>query len=319
MKELFKVDAVHPVAKRILKSNLTKEEKNKLIAELKHAGYYESEINIDVRKIFEIGDEIAIYKEDFDALPDKVDRDKPNWIETQKKFDTKNTIKYIFGNEPKFPLKGKLEFFRLSRDNGHLVVNWENANESLYITSNGTNVYFLEEMGYKFEQPEFDVIAIADADDSLLNTHELIIKYMMLDNDWSEHACESYLKPVTEAMAKAEAVFYQPQDIKIRKDKKMEQAIARHIKITRFLLEINKLMEGIYVEETTENHETFSLIKFQANLTCLYANPSFWSPTPAFFSIIMNAAKKNFREVNDVDDFGWNNTKTVFWIDKEKI
>ncbi len=98
-----------------------------------------------------------------------------------------------------------------------------------------------------------------------------------------------------------------------------EQAITRNMRIARFLIEINKLMEGVYVEETTEYHETFSLIKFEANLTCLYANPSYWSPTKAFFENIIHAAKKHFKEVNNIEDFGWNNTNTVFWIGKDKI
>lgn len=103
------------------------------------------------------------------------------------------------------------------------------------------------------------------------------------------------------------------------KTKLNEKAITRNMRIVRFLLEVNKLMEGIYVEEITEYHETFSLIKFEANLTCLYANPSIWSPTKIFFENIIHSAKKNFMDVNDLEDFGWNNTNTVFWIGKDKI
>ena len=93
--------------------------------------------------------------------------------------------------------------------------------------------------------------------------------------------------------------------------------IARHFKINKFLLECNKLMDGVYIEEITENHNDRN-IRFQAKLTCLYANPSYWSPSPAFFEIVMKAGKKYF-DIENIDDFTWNNTKTIFRIDKEKL
>ena len=94
--------------------------------------------------------------------------------------------------------------------------------------------------------------------------------------------------------------------------------VAKHMRITRFLIEINKLMDGIYVEETTENHLGAS-IKFEAKLTHIYAHPHYWSPSEKFFQIVMNAAKKFFRGVHEIEDFTWNNTNTIFNIGKDKI
>lgn len=94
--------------------------------------------------------------------------------------------------------------------------------------------------------------------------------------------------------------------------------IERHLRIMRFLIDANKLMDGVHLQETTEDHSR-SLIKFEATLTCLFSSPCMWSPTSKFFDIIMILSKKYFRDVNDIDDFGWNNTKCVFWIGKEKI
>jgi len=93
--------------------------------------------------------------------------------------------------------------------------------------------------------------------------------------------------------------------------------INKHFKINKFLLECNKLMDGIYLEEITETHLA-GHIKFEAKLTCLYANPMYWSPTPLFFECIMRAGKK-YLGVETVEDFHWNNTSTIFWIEKEKI
>lgn len=93
--------------------------------------------------------------------------------------------------------------------------------------------------------------------------------------------------------------------------------IERHMRITRFLLEVNKLMDGVHIDETTENH-LHPHVKFEANLTCIYASPVMWSPSAAFFKIIGEASKKFFG-LDDYNMFGWNNTNTIFWIDKEKI
>ncbi len=93
----------------------------------------------------------------------------------------------------------------------------------------------------------------------------------------------------------------------------------RHFLINKFLLEVNKLMDGIYVEEITEYHHPRVHVKFEAKLTCIYAHPCMWSPTEKFYETIMNAAKKYFDDVHNVDDFGWNNTNTIFWIGAEKI
>lgn len=165
-----------------------------------------------LKKVFEEGDEIIITKNDFNGMPD--DNDSYNHhprkkltIDERKLANAKRSIRHIFGKEPAFPLKGKLESLRINRTYGHLVVKWENPVDEQW---NATNTIFLEDMGYEFNQPEFEVLPILECSDQQLGTHETIVKHMMIENNWSEHACESYLKPVMEAMSKADAVFYQP-------------------------------------------------------------------------------------------------------------
>ncbi len=148
----------------------------------------------------------------YDALP-TTEYIEANWKKVSPKEryqnDARKTINYGYGNEPKFPIRGTLEALRISNDRGQMVVNWQDT------TSPGdcwkqTNCYWLEYMGFKIKEPVFKVIPIVEADDNLLNTDDLIIKYLMIDNNWSEEQAENHIKPVYEAMRKAEAVFYQP-------------------------------------------------------------------------------------------------------------
>lgn len=85
--------------------------------------------------------------------------------------------------------------------------------------------------------------------------------------------------------------------------------------IVRFLIEVNKRMDGVHLEETSEMAST--LVKFEALLTNVYANRAYWSPTKLFHQIIAETVKKYF----DVDpkDLGWNNTRTVFWLSRSDI
>jgi hypothetical protein len=99
---------------------------------------------------------------------------------------------------------------------------------------------------------------------------------------------------------------------------KIHRNISKHFKIERFLLECNKLMDGIYLEEITEDHNLSWSIKFQAKLTCLYANESLWSPSTKFYDVVIKAGQK-YLGIKGMEDFGWNNTHTIFWIEKEKI
>ena len=169
---------------------------------------------------YEEGDTIIITKEQFDSL--HVDIVGSRWsLEIdqdlkaiqRKKANAKRSLSFIFtGNADippeKFPLVGNLKAHRLSRDFVQLMVEWKDAITDF--GTNCTNTYFLENMGFKFKQPEFEEIPIQDAPDEMLSEGELIIKHMMNQNNWTMEKVEEYLKPVYEAMNKAEAVFYRP-------------------------------------------------------------------------------------------------------------
>jgi hypothetical protein len=208
---LNQVDAVHDVAKRIIKSNLKPVEVVDLITELKKAGYEEKNINIKItHTVYEEGDEIEITKEIFDALPTN-EYIEDNWKQVspkeRKQNEARKTINYIFGPKPNFPVKGTLSTLRLNNEHGQMIVKWKNP------INNGwkeTNCYFLGQMGFNIPEPEFKYIPIKDSDDDLLSEYDLIIKYMMIQNNWTEKQVDEYLKPVNEAMNKAEAVFYRP-------------------------------------------------------------------------------------------------------------
>lgn len=210
MKKFYKIDAVHDILKRVIETNLNDRQMVKLYKELQNAGYEDKNIDVEViREIYEEGDTIMITKEMFDALTEEkdIDRSKDGWIELHKEAEAKQTIRYIFGENPHFPVTGTLQRFRTMRDHEHLVVKWHNCKDNNW---NGTNVYFLENMGFEFKQPKTKVIPIDESPDDMLSEYDIVIKYMMLENSWSEKACETYLKPVLKAMNKAGAVFYRP-------------------------------------------------------------------------------------------------------------
>lgn len=210
MKEFFKVDANHPVAMRILKTNLTENEKNDLVNELIEAGYEKEDIEVDITKtIFQVGDEIYISESDYKNLPETEDVYLSGKLKAEiiKKGNAKKSLRYIFGENPNFPLKGILQKKRLSHDSGQLIVKWENP---VGVEWSETNVYFLEDMGFEFEHPTFEKIPLIGCSDTLLGDHDLVIKYMMIQNKWTEKEVDKYLKPVYNAMKKAEIVFYRP-------------------------------------------------------------------------------------------------------------
>lgn len=210
MLKIYKIDAVHDILKRVIETNLKPDQMTRLYKELQNAGYEDKNIDVEVvKELLEEGDTIKITKKMFDDLPEekRINRTEDGWIELHKKAEAKQTIRYIFGDEPKFPIFGTIERFRTMRDHEHLIVKWENAKDEEW---NGTNVHFLENMGFEFIQPKTKVIPIDESPDDMLCDHDLVIKYMMLENGWSEKACETYLKPVLNAMKRAEAVFYRP-------------------------------------------------------------------------------------------------------------
>lgn len=159
---------------------------------------------------YEEGDEIHITKEMFDALPTN-EYIETNWKEAskeeRKQNEARKTINYIFGPNPNFPVKGNLSALRLDNEQGQMIVKWNNP---IIAEWKETNCYFLANMGFNIPEPEFDHISIKDADDDLLGDSDLITKYMMIQNNWTEKQVDDYLKPVYGAMKKAEAVFYRP-------------------------------------------------------------------------------------------------------------
>ncbi len=97
----------------------------------------------------------------------------------------------------------------------------------------------------------------------------------------------------------------------------LSEHTVKHFRITRFLLDMNKLMDGVHIQETTEDHRS-TLIKFEATLTCPFASPFMWSPSAAFYNILSKCLKKWF-DIDDYNSLGWNNTNTVFWFEKSRI
>jgi len=58
MIEFYRIDAVHDILKRVIKSNLDKDEMVKLYKELQNAGYEDKNIKLDTtRKIYEAGEQ----------------------------------------------------------------------------------------------------------------------------------------------------------------------------------------------------------------------------------------------------------------------
>ena len=88
--------------------------------------------------------------------------------------------------------------------------------------------------------------------------------------------------------------------------------------IIRFLIAVNRLLDGVHLEETSEMQST--LVKFEATLTCPYASPMYWSPTDLFHKIISDSIYKYFGiDDTEQDLIGYNNTNTVFWIPLDNI
>lgn len=206
MIKLWKIDAVHPIKKRVVKSNLTEEEMLRLYQELQTQGYEDSLIDREVCKfIYQEGDEIEIPPELFDQLPDSV-RELEYY--TQKDVElanAKSTLKYIFGDNPKV-MKGKISWQRVNRSYGNLIIEWIDANDGWEVT----NTSLAEALGYEFKEPKCDVIPIINATDDMLDDDEMVVKRLMLQNGWTEEKASDYLAPVYKAMNDAGVVFYLP-------------------------------------------------------------------------------------------------------------
>lgn len=90
------------------------------------------------------------------------------------------------------------------------------------------------------------------------------------------------------------------------------------ILITRFLLEMNKKLDGMYMEETTERDHPRPMIKFEVKLTCIYAEPCMFAPSKAFYRLLESCMKKYFKH-SAYHNLTYNNTNTVFWISEEEL
>jgi hypothetical protein len=207
MIKLYKIDAVHPVAKRVVKSNLTKDEMLKLYQELQTAGYKNDDIiRTECKIIYEAGDDLEIDPVMFDSLPDSVGELEYYTQTDVQLVNIKATLRLIFGQNPKV-MKGTLKAERVDRKSGNLTIFWENPIDESW---EKTSAFWLEPLGFEFKVPEFEEIHILIAPDALLNEDECVIKYLMIQNDWDEKKATDYLKPVFMAMRSADAVFYQP-------------------------------------------------------------------------------------------------------------
>jgi hypothetical protein len=81
---------------------------------------------------------------------------------------------------------------------------------------------------------------------------------------------------------------------------------------------MNKLMDGIHIEEITEYELRHIHIKFEAKLTCPYASPGMWSPTALFRFTLEKCCKKHFKD-STYANLNYNNTNTTFWTEAENV
>lgn len=213
MKKEYKIDACHPIFKRVIETRLDQTSMENLYDELKESGYDSIEVDL-TRVVYEEGDFIEVDVTAFECLPDNPDEElEVVTIKDRQLADCKRTIKYIYGDRPDY-IVGELKAHRLGRDHGHLSIEWVNPKNPEWAN---TNVYFLEAMGFEFEHPEFKVIPMRECDDNLLGDHERVIKYLMLqypedylDEAGLEKEIDEYMKPLLNAMNKAGCVFYRP-------------------------------------------------------------------------------------------------------------
>jgi hypothetical protein len=209
----YKIDAVHDILKRVIKVGLTEKEANELHLELSENGYENDNIEVDIHEvIYEVGDQISVDEQMFNDLPttEQLDNIKGRnaTVEELYQRDARETIRFIFDGSPKFPLTGTIEAKRIDNAHGQLIVKWDNVPDDNQWKK--TNTYFLEYMGFKFQEENFPFIPIEESDDDLLNDNNRLLKYLMKQNGLTQEEAELYLKPVYRAMEKAEVVFYRP-------------------------------------------------------------------------------------------------------------
>lgn len=214
MQTLYDVRANHPVAKRVDELKLTEVDMNDLVAELRSAGYLDEDIDIDSNTYFEDGDIIYITAKFVIDNSEKGDFFRlMTYISEQKAKNTTDMSEdpLFIDKDSMFPLKGTLKNLRLDRSFAHLIVSWDIGDPVDGIDQwQQTNVHALEQVGFKFIQPNFETIPIMNADDNLLHEDELVVKYYALQNKISIEEAEEAIDKVRSAMGKHGIVFYRP-------------------------------------------------------------------------------------------------------------
>lgn len=202
---LYKIDAVHSIAKRVIKSSLSNFGIVTLLDQLYKAGYEKENIQVTLTDtIYEEGDVIEISKELYDSLPDDL---LDGFVDNiRNKYDAKYTINWLYNDKPKFPIKCKLSSRRINNEMGCMEVEWYGSNTALQ----KTNFYILKYLGFKIKEKEFSFIPIAEADDNLLDERDLVRKYIMKQNNCDEAEACRHMKIVSDAMNECGVVFYMP-------------------------------------------------------------------------------------------------------------
>lgn len=215
MQTLFNVDACHPVAKRVIEYKLTEVEKNDLLAELTEAGY--EDIEVRHHDYYEDGDEITITKEFVIANSEFVIANSEDEFFRMMTYIAEEKAKnqgidmLDINKDAMFPLTGKIKALRMNRTFGHLIITWDiGESHDGCDRFKETNVYFLEKVGLRFIQPEFEAIPILNADDNLLYEDELVTKHYALQNELTIEDAQAVLDKVRSAMAVHGIVFYRP-------------------------------------------------------------------------------------------------------------
>lgn len=207
MQKFYKIDAVHPVLKRVVKSNLNSDDFVSLYKELQNAGYEDTNIQVDTcRIIYEEGDTLTITPEMFFAIPDSISELEVVTEKDRHLMSLKRSLRYMYGENPSH-MVCKLISKRYDRKSGGLVCDWLGMKDDDY---SGMSVHMLEPLGFEFKHPEFDVIPLEECDDHLLDDGDVVIKYLMIQNGLTESQAEQFLLPVYRAMNKAGSVFYRP-------------------------------------------------------------------------------------------------------------
>lgn len=182
----YSLDAVHPINRRVIKHNLSFDEVTDLMKELLDNGYDQKAMKLET--FYEEGDRVEI---PHGLLWDNDDGE------------------FLLRHLQNFPIKGTIKKERFDRTINVLCIKWDEKH--IKDESWGSmSIHVLQKLGFKFIPPENEEVSILECEEKYLSAEEIVLKYLMIDNDWTQTEAEEYLKPVEKAMNKAHAVFYQP-------------------------------------------------------------------------------------------------------------